>query len=222
MALNVIIKLIVIGIFLIQLGCAPSSTKYYIKTVPTSKKIISKVAIIPENLDSYWVSQFSYRALITELMHVGFTVVERSNLTAIVDEQKTQQSGLIKQDANIKESAKGFILNTLDQQSIVEIGEILGVDKLILTYVVPSGRELHMATIRLVDVETAVVLISTTIIAPKLGESADIIMKQVALDLADAANNSNIIIRDHLFGKTSDQTNTYINYRLKGDKLFQN
>ena len=53
-------------VLLIILGCAPAPGKYYIKTVYTPSKIITKVAIIPENLDTYWVSSFSYIDLMIE------------------------------------------------------------------------------------------------------------------------------------------------------------
>jgi hypothetical protein len=210
-------KCITIIVLLIILGCAPAPGKYYIKTVYTPSKIITKVAIIPENLDTYWVSSFSYRALITELMHVGFTVIERSNLTEIVDELKLQGSGLIKQTKD--ELDEGFETRTLDKEAIAKIGEVLGVEHLVLTYFVPSGRKLHMATIRLVEVETAIILSSTTVITPDNGgEKTDIIMKQVAMDMVQVVDNKKTIIRDELFG--SENSNTpMVNIRLKGDDL---
>ncbi len=159
--------------FLILANCAPAP-KYYIKTVPNPSRYFSKIAVIPENWDTFWISSFAYRALITELMDVGFNVIERSNLEAILGEQQLQQSGLIeiKEDKNVN-----FQTYTLDKNKITEIGRLLGVNNLILVYIVPTGRKIHLGTVRLVDVETGKVLTSTTFVAPFNGEDTDIVMK---------------------------------------------
>ena len=189
-------------------GCAQQRSNYYIKTVPSPKQHITNIAIIPENWDTFWISSFAYRALITELMDVGFSVIERSNLVSIFEEQSLQQSGLLKTEEEIK----SFETRTLDKTSIAKLGKMLGVEKLLLIYVVPTGRQLHMATIRLVDVETARILTSTTVITPDDGQDADVIMKQVAIDIADVIKNQEKIERNNLF--------TEPNYlREKGDAL---
>ena len=69
-------------------SCVQSPPNYYIKTSVTPKASNTynenlKVAVISENIDSCWVSSVTHRALITELMDVGFTVIERSNLEKI-------------------------------------------------------------------------------------------------------------------------------------------
>jgi len=210
---KIMITLIMMVLFT---GCATQRSNYYIKTVPTPKKPISNIAIIPENWDSYWISSFAYRALITELMDVGFNVIERSNLESIIEEQELQQSGLIKGE----EESKSFETRTLDKTSIAKLGEMLGVEKLILIYVVPSGRQLHMATIRLVDVETAKILSSTTVITPDNGQDADIIMQQVAIDIVEVINNNETIVRNKLFTETESSGNTTANdMRKKGENF---
>lgn len=77
-------------VLLLITGCTQVPT-YYIKTVPSPKQDIIEIAIIPENWDTYWISSFAYRALITELMDVGFTVIESSNIVSIIDEQSSQK-----------------------------------------------------------------------------------------------------------------------------------
>ncbi|MBC8197035.1 MAG: hypothetical protein H8E60_04020 [Candidatus Marinimicrobia bacterium] len=200
-------------------GCATQRSNYYIKTVPTPKKSISNIAIIPENWDSYWISSFAYRALITELMDVGFNVIERSNLVSIIEEQSLQQSGLIKGE---EEESKSFETRTLDKTSIAKLGEMLGVEKLLLIYVVPSGRQLHMATIRLVDVETAKILSSTTVITPDNGQDVDIIMQQVAVDIVEVINNKETIVRNKLFTETTSSGSQTANAMRKKGENFLN
>ncbi len=198
-------------------GCVIQPQQYYIKTVPSPKEQIATVAVIPENWDTYWISSFAYRALITELMDVGFTVVERSNLMSILNEQELQQSGLTKEN-----ETQNFETRTLDKTSIAKLGEMLGVDKLVLIYVVPSERKLNMATIRLVDVETGKILTSTTVLTLNSGQDADIIMKQVALDIASVIENQEKIVRDELFGGqvTPEQSkNRFL--RRTGDDLLK-
>ena len=185
-----------ISLFLI-FGCSPNiRTNYYIKTVPTPEKHIVSLAIIPENYDNYWVSSFAYRALITELMDVGFTVIERSNLESIIGEQKIQLSGVIKDEESESQTTE---LRILDKNSIAKLGEIFGVGHLLMVYVVPSGREIHMATLRLVDVTTAEILTSTTLVTPRSGQEVDLMMKQVAIDIAEVINTKKRIIRNKLF-----------------------
>lgn len=189
------------------LSCAPQHN-FYLKTTVNPSRSNVKIAVISENWDYYWVSAFAYRSLITELMDVGFKVVERSNLLRILDEQKLQNSGLVENNEKLL-----FEMHTLDKTSIAKFGKVLGVDKLVLVYVVPSGRKLNMATIRMVDVESAVVLTSTTIIIPTRGEDVDVIMKQVAYDMAESIRTRKKIVRNKLFG---DNVN-----RKKGDSFLK-
>ena len=173
-------KLIVISCTLLFFfGCVTLDSKYFIKTVPSPTRFFSKVAVIPENWDSYWISSFSHRALVTELMDAGFQVIERSNIETTIKEQQSETAGKIKMDDT---GSMSFELYTLDKTTISELGEKLGVNHLILVYVVPTGRKVHMGTVRLVEVETAKILTSTTFIAPRKGEDTDIVMKQVAFE----------------------------------------
>ncbi|MFX0139539.1 MAG: CsgG/HfaB family protein [Candidatus Hodarchaeota archaeon] len=206
---------IILIAFLILANCAPKP-KYYIKTVPTPPRYFSKIAVIPENWDTYWISSFSYRALITELMDVGFNVIERSNLEAILGEQKLQQSGLIetKEDQSVN-----FQTYTLDKNKIAEIGRLLGVNNLILVYVVPTGRKIHLGTVRLVDVETGKVLTSTTFVAPFNGEDTDVVMKQISLDIVLALRSKSRVIHNNLFDSKDGYSK--ISERKKGDKLLE-
>ena len=194
---------LLLSIFIIN--CAPQH-HFYLKTVvnPSHSKV--KVAVLPENWDYYWVSAFAYRSLITELMDVGFKVIERSNLVSILNEQKLQNSGLVEDRENFL-----YETRTLDRIKIAKLGKLLGVDKLVLIYVVPSGRKLNMATIRMVDVESSVVLTSTTVIIPTKGEDVDVIMKQVASDIAESIRTRKKIIRRKLFGENQN--------RKKGDNF---
>jgi hypothetical protein len=173
-------------------GCGAQRTDYYMKTVPAPTKQKLTVAVIPENWDTYWVSSFAYRALITELMDVGYTVIERSNLVSILAEQKLQSSGLVKDE----KSEGNYETRVLDRTSIAKLGEMLGVESLVMIYVVPSGRQLNMATIRVVDVETGTILSSTSIVTPMIGEDTVQIMKQVAEDIQSVLASNRKIERD--------------------------
>ena len=189
-------KLIVIlGTLLACSGCFTVKSKYYVKTVPSPARFYSEVAVIPENWDSYWISSFSHRALITELMDAGFVVIERSNIEMTVKEKQSDTKGKVKTD---DDGTTYFEFHTLDKTSISELGVKLGVKHLILVYVVPTGRKVHMGTIRLVDVATAKVITSTTFIAPFKGEDAAIVMRQVALDIVDVLRSKAKIIRNSL------------------------
>ena len=134
----------------------------------------------------------------------------------LIEEQSLQQSGLIKGE----EESKSFETRTLDKTSIAKLGQMLGVEKLLLIYVVPSGRQLHMATIRLVDVETAKILSSTTVITPDTGQDVDIIMQQVAIDIVEVINNKETIVRNKLFTETqSSVTSSPNDLRKKGNNF---
>ena len=198
-------KLLYITIILFVIGCA--KTNYYIKTT-TSPDSNIKVAVINENTDPYWVTSIAYRTLITELMDVGFKVVERTNLQKIIVEQNMTSKGLIKEsDA---ENHTEHIMSVLDKNNIKELGSMLGVDKLIVIYAVPSSNlKISICTIRLVDVFSAEVLTSTTIYAPltgsiALGSSIDVLMKQAANDIMEAYKSGEKIIRNKL---SIDQSN---------------
>jgi hypothetical protein len=200
-------------LFFIGCGVAPS-TNYYIKTVPAPKEPITSLAIIPENYGIFWAPSISHRALVTELMDVGFRIVERSNLFSIIEEQKLQVSGLV--DDEIK--SNNIESRTLDRNSILELGKILAVDHLLLVYIVPSNRDVHMATFRLVEVQTADVITSTTIIAPSSGAEVDIIMKQVALDIAEVYSEKKRIIHNRLFDNFQEKSTIPNLKREEGDK----
>lgn len=146
-------------------GC--SSGNFYLKTVAAKDaKITSdmKIAVIPENW--YWlgVSNFLPRALVTEFMDLGFTVVERSQLEEVFKELKLDASGAVKEDEKRKPE-QGADFAILDKTSIKKLGELLGVNALLVTYIVPTyNNDVNQATFRLVDVETAQVLFSVTFI----------------------------------------------------------
>jgi len=157
--------------FMLLLGCLQgcSSSDFYLKTIAAKDaKITSetKIAVIPENWYWFGVSNFLPRALITEFMDLGFTVVERAQLEEIFQELKLNASGAIKDDEK-KKTGQGGDFAVLDKASIKKIGELLGVNALLLTYIIPTSRDekdVSQATFRLVDVETAQVLFSVTFI----------------------------------------------------------
>ena len=189
-------KLILLSILMFIVSC--STQKYYIKTSVSPESNI-KVAIINENIDSWWVSSISYRVLITELMDAGFKVIERTNLENIIKEQKLTSSGLSTSENENDETSKNYISSILDKNSIKEIGNMLGVDKLIITYVVPNrDRKIGICTIRLVEVFSGEILTSTTVFAPMEGSNIDVIMKQVANDMMEAYKTGKRIIRNEL------------------------
>ena len=198
-------------IFLILLTNCTFHSKYYIKTVTSPRKYYSKIAVIPENFDTYWISSFAYRALITELMDVGFSVIERSNIESVLDERKLQVSGLTGSDRE-----HSVLTHTLDKGSIAELGKLLGVNNLVLVYIVPTGRRIHLGAVRLVEVETGRVITSTTFVARTTGEDTDVVMKQVALDIVDALKSQKTIIHNDLFGGDPTTNNKR---RIKGDQL---
>ena len=189
-------KIKLISILMLIVSC--STQKYYIKTSVSPESNI-KVAIINENIDSWWVSSISYRVLITELMDAGFKVIERTNLENIIKEQKLTSSGLSTSENENDETSKNYISSILDKNSIKEIGNMLGVDKLIITYVVPNrDRKIGICTIRLVEVFSGEILTSTTVFAPMEGSNIDVIMKQVANDMMEAYKTGKRIIRNEL------------------------
>ncbi len=154
-----------LSLVLILSGCATSGS-FYMKTVkyrhaPLTNKM--KIAVIPENW--YWsVSSFLPRALITEFMDLGFVVIERSQLERILKEIKLEQTGVVK---GKKEKPKDEVVNfdVFDKRSIKKLGEILGVDAFLVTYVIPTySGNVSKATFRLVHTETSKVLFSTTFI----------------------------------------------------------
>lgn len=147
-------------------GC--STGNFYLKTVAAKDATISsdmKIAVIPENW--YWlgVSNFLPRALVTEFMDLGFTVVERSQLEEVFKELRFGASGAT-QEENAQKQDKGMSFAVLDKTSIKKVGEMLGVNALLISYIVPGNNEnvVSQATFRLVDVETAQVLFSVTFI----------------------------------------------------------
>ena len=190
-------KLILILLPILFTSC--STHNYYIKTSVSPYSNI-KVAIINENIDSWWVSSVSYRVLITELMDVGFKVIERTNLENVIKEQKLTASGLLNYPDNENdEITSNPTSSVLDKNTIKEIGNMLGVDKLIITYVVPNiNRKIGICTIRLVDVFSGEILTSTTVFAPMKGNEVDVIMKQVANDIMEAYTTKKRIIRNKL------------------------
>ena len=202
--MKIIKHLFLLITFLSLYNCTASRVDYYIKTVPSKKDYIAKVAIIQENVDSYWVSGISYRALITELMDVGFKVIEMENLDKILDEQTRQYSGLVDTDAD-KDSDKSKSNDTgfLNKTTIAQIGKMLEVEYLIPVYVMPTSRKVNMATVRLVSVESGEVITSTTIVTPILGRDVDIVMKQVALDIGESFTGKKKVLRKQLFGSNN-------------------
>ncbi len=211
---NYLFGIVVLSFF----GCSPSRIDFYIKTVPTEKNYIASVAVIQENWDNFWVSSIAYRALITELMDVGFKVVEMENLDIILDEQRRQYSGLVDEDENDNDSKDTGFLN---KTTISEIGKMLGVQYIVPIYVVPSGRKINMATLRLVSVETGEIVTSTTIATPTLGRDVDIVMKQVALDIGESFTKNEKIIRAKLYGVNnilkSDGDDAIENFKEEND-----
>ena len=140
---------VLIVLILTIYGCTTTRVDYYIKTVTSQKNYITSVALIQENWDNFWISGITYRALITELMDVGFRVIEMENLDKILKEQKRQYSGLVDDEGDKDEiNDTGF----LNKTTISELGKMLGVEYLIPIYVIPTGRKVNMATVRLVSV----------------------------------------------------------------------
>lgn len=166
------------------LGCvSPGTGKFYMKTVKAKNANITnnvKIAVLPENW--YWtgVSNFLPRALITEFLDLGFEVVERTQLERLFEEMKLDYSGAVKDRKEARMEGGNF--ETLDKTSLKKMGELLGVNALLITYIVPtfsssmkssdkgaewsSGESISQATFRLVDIETAKVLFSITVINP--------------------------------------------------------
>jgi len=177
-------KLIFLIIYFIT-GCATPGS-FYMKTVKYKHAVLNnemKIAVIPENW--YWsVSSFLPRALITEFMDLGFVVIERSQLENILKEMKLEQTGVIKEKKEIT-SDKVFDLEVFDKRSIKKLGEILGVDAFLVTYVIPTyAGDVSKATFRLVHTETSKVLFSTTFIQDDKGPiPIRIVIETIAQDI---------------------------------------
>jgi hypothetical protein len=127
--MNIINKLFVVFIAVFLFGCTAPVLKGVVK--PTNPYVVPSVAVVSENLLA--------DALATELLYMGFTVIERNKLAKILDEQSLSLSGV------------------LDDSKIIEVGRILNVDVLILV----SGRydayitdRIANAAVKIVDVET--------------------------------------------------------------------
>jgi len=163
----VVLSFVTLVVFLS--GCA--TQKFYMKTIKSKNTQITnniKIAVIPENW--YWVGtpNFLPRALITEFLDLGFTVVERSQLERIFSEVKLDLSGAVKDEQTKRKTAEGIEFGVLDKTSIKKTGELLGVDALLITYIVPTYDDnIDKATFRLVNSETAQVLFSITVINNK-------------------------------------------------------
>ncbi|MBN2415245.1 hypothetical protein JXO52_05360 [bacterium] len=205
------IVLVYMPMVLISFSC--SNPGYYLKTTTSPKKYYAKVAVIPENFDYYWTSSFAYRALVTELMDVGFNVIERSNLQTIFDEQDMLKSGLVAEDSD-----KKMLSLILDKMKISEIGKMLGVDYLILVFVVPYDRRVHFGTVRFVEVKTAKVITSTTFTTQSFGEETDIIMKLVAMDILEAIKTNSTVIRNELNESNKTTKRANVDKKMKGEK----
>src|SRR3989339_1998275 len=160
------LSLIMFLFVILFIGCV-TTPKFYMKTVKSENAQINnniKIAVIPENW--YWIGSpnFLPRALITEFLDLGFTVVERSQLEGIFKEIKLDLSGAVK-DEKTKERVQGIDFGTLDKTSIKKAGELLGVDALLITYIIPTYYDgIDKATFRLVKTENAEVLLSITLI----------------------------------------------------------
>jgi len=159
---------------LLLLGCA-SSQNFYMKTVASPSSAVNtkmKIAIIPENW--YWLGSpnFFPRALITELLDIGFEVIERTQLEKVLGETVLEQKGLTKSERQnkSKEGQKGRDISILDKNSIEELGKLLGVDALLVTYIIPNyDGNIDKATFRLVDIKTGKVMFSTTFVNRTIG-----------------------------------------------------
>lgn len=147
---------------LVLSSCGPTHN-FYMKSVVSPSAVINtkmKIAIIPENL--YWLGSpnFFPRALITELLDIGFEVIERTQLEKILGETVLEQKGVTKGDTQ-----KGRDVSILDKNSIKKLGELLGVDALLITYIIPNHNDnIAKATFRLVDIQTGKVIFSTTFV----------------------------------------------------------
>ena len=150
-------------------GCGPTRN-FYMKTVVSPSSVVNtkmKIAIIPENW--YWLGSpnFFPRALITELLDIGFEVIERTQLEKVLGETVLEQQGVTKEEKQnkAKEVQKGMDISILDKNSIKKLGELLGVDAFLLTYIIPNQNgNIDQATFRLVDIRTGKVMFSTTFV----------------------------------------------------------
>jgi len=160
-------KKLLILIMVLFYACAPAGNKYFLKVVKNKDVNFTanlKIAVIPENWDPTGISGFVPRALITEFLDMGFTVIERSQLEKILSESKPRQIDITKEEKPLPPPMRKSPV--LDRDTIKKIGQSLGVDALLLTYIIPdySMKTISRASIRLVDVETASVLFSITLI----------------------------------------------------------
>lgn len=182
------IKRFLLFVFAVLLfGCAATG-KFYMKTVKSKNAQIKntiRIAVIPENW--YWLGtpNFLPRALITEFLDLGFQVVERSQLETIFRELKLDASGIVKDEDKKSIAPQGVNLGILDKTSIKKIGELLGVDAILVSYIVPTYSDgIAKATFRLVNTETAEVLFSITIInATEYPASTQLLIKSISSNI---------------------------------------
>lgn len=160
--MRVKLLVMVVGLFLIC-GCVTRQNYIKMSVSDNIKKLPPKIAIIQENWDNWWVSDFVPKALITELVGVDVKIIERTQLVTILKELKFQRSGAVKGEEEIEN--KSISINPLDKENIKKLGQIWGVDAMLMVYVVPEveKRGIDMATFRLIDVETSEVILSITV-----------------------------------------------------------
>jgi len=176
-------------LFLLSVFISCSNYNYFIKTVPVPTKPLFKVAVINENFDSYWVSQYTFRALITELMDEKIAVIERTQLQKLLDEKELEQAGISEKS----DDQKTFIYTFLDKHEIKKLGQLWGVDHIITIFIVPHGRELHMGTVRLINVNSGKIITSTTFELQR-AQYAQKVLKKIANSIVNSLKNQDTII----------------------------
>lgn len=130
---------------LVFMGCATSP---HIKTEtvkPIDIQKYSRIAIIPFGEDVLNLKNSISETLITEFLSMGFDVVERSQLNAVLKELKLNISGTI---------------NTDDRK---EIQKLLNIDALLLgSVVMGSAVSIYTLNLRLIDINSGEILWSST------------------------------------------------------------
>lgn len=171
-----------------------------------------RVAILPfinisANKNYDWISQGFSESLTSAFAQTGkFVVIERNQIKQLLTEQSFQKSGYV------------------DEKSSVEIGKILGVDKLIVgSYQVFSGN--ISVNSRIVDIKTAIID-SKGAIANKRAKLENIFDLQEELCLIHSKgliDNLSDVQKEQISQVTSKSTNsvTAYEYYIKGRQEFQ-
>ena len=134
-------KLILLSILLI-VGCASTNIITAVSPIFSTEKYL-KIAIPTKHLPQHALDLAFYDAVEIQLIRLGFIVINRDQIDRIMEEQKLSHSGII------------------DESTAVELGQLLGVDSIVLLKHSREKDGTKSASIKFVDVNNGMMLLSS-------------------------------------------------------------